>query len=230
MTRLVIDREAAARLGVSISAVATALNNGFSQRQVSIIYRARNQYRVVLELEPGLQQYPEQVDDIYVPGAGGTQVPLSSVVQLSRTHGAAGGHPPGPVPGGDAHLQPGAGHVARPGGGGGGAGGAAMIGLPDGMRTEFAGNASAFQSFARDQPLLILAALLTIYIVLGVLYEHLLHPITILSTLPTAGHRRAAGADRHRHALHRHRADRGDPADGHREEERHHAGRLRAGA
>jgi multidrug efflux pump len=63
----------------------------------------------------------------------------------------------------------------------------AEIGLPDGLRTEFAGNAKAFQSFARDQPLLILAALITIYIVLGILYEHLLHPITILSTLPTAG-------------------------------------------
>ncbi|MDN3568335.1 efflux RND transporter permease subunit [Paeniroseomonas aquatica] len=186
VTRLVIDREAAARLGVSISAVATALNNGFSQRQVSIIYRARNQYRVVLELEPGLQQYPEQVDDIYVPGAGGTQVPLSSVVQLSRTTAPLAVTHQGQFPAATLtfNLAPGmslgqaAAAVEQA---------AIDVGLPDGMRTEFAGNAKAFQSFARDQPLLILAALLTIYIVLGVLYEHLLHPITILSTLPTAG-------------------------------------------
>ncbi|RYJ02195.1 MAG: acriflavine resistance protein B, partial [Acetobacteraceae bacterium] len=186
VTRLVIDREAAARLGVSVSAVATALNNGFSQRQVSIIYRARNQYRVVLELEPGLQQFPEQVDDIYVPGAGGTQVPLSSVVQLSRSTAPLAVTHQGQFPAATLtfNLAPGmslgqaAAAVEEA---------AREIGLPDSMRTEFAGNARAFQSFARDQPLLILAALLTIYIVLGVLYEHLLHPVTILSTLPTAG-------------------------------------------
>ena len=98
------------------------------------------------------------------------------------------------------------------------------------MRTEFAGNARAFQSFARDQPLLILAALLTIYIVLGVLYESLLHPLTILSTLPTAGIGALLALLATKHALHRHRADRRHPADGHREEERHHDGGLRAGA
>jgi multidrug efflux pump len=186
VTRLTIDREAAARLGVSVSAVAAALNSSFSQRQVSIIYRARNQYRVVLELEPGLQQYPEQVDDIYVPGAGGIQVPLSSLVTLARSTAPLAVTHQGQFPAATLtfNLAPGMSlgqasaaveQAAR------------EIGLPDGMRTEFAGNARAFQSFARDQPLLILAALLTIYIVLGVLYEHLLHPVTILSTLPTAG-------------------------------------------
>ncbi|MBL6456830.1 efflux RND transporter permease subunit [Belnapia sp. T6] len=186
VTRLTIDREAAARLGVNVSAIASALNSGFAQRQVSIIYRARNQYRVVLELEPGLQQYPEQVDDIYVPGQGGTQVPLSSLVTLSRTTAPLAVTHQGQYPAATItfNLAPG---MAL------GEAAAAVeqatrdIGLPDGMRTEFAGNARAFQSFARDQPLLILAALLTIYIVLGVLYEHLLHPVTILSTLPTAG-------------------------------------------
>ncbi len=186
VTRLEIDRDAAGRLGVSVAAIASALNSGFAQRQVSIIYRARNQYRVVLELEPGLQQFPEQVDDVYVPGAGGTQVPLSSLVRLSRataplavTH--QGQYPASTITFNLAEgmsLGQAAEAVERA---------AAEAGLPDGMRTEFAGSAKAFQSFARDQPLLILAALLTIYIVLGVLYEHLLHPITILSTLPTAG-------------------------------------------
>ncbi|SDC52086.1 efflux RND transporter permease subunit [Belnapia rosea] len=186
VTRLAIDREAAARLGVSVAAIASALNSGFAQRQVSIIYRARNQYRVVLELEPGMQQFPEQVDDIYVPGAGGVQVPLSSLVTLSRgtaplavTH--QGQYPAATITfnlAPDMSLGQAAAAVEQA---------TREIGLPDGMRTEFAGNAKAFQSFARDQPLLILAALLTIYIVLGVLYEHLLHPVTILSTLPTAG-------------------------------------------
>jgi multidrug efflux pump subunit AcrB len=141
---------------------------------------------VVLELEPGLQQFPEQVDDIYVPGAGGTQVPLSSVVQLSRSTAPLAVTHQGQFPAATLTFN------LAPGMSLGQASAAVEqasreIGLPDGMRTEFAGNARAFQSFARDQPLLILAALLTIYIVLGVLYEHLLHPITILSTLPTAG-------------------------------------------
>ena len=78
VARLTIDREKAARLGVSVQSVTNALNSSFAQRQVSVIYRARNQYRVILEVEPGLQQYPEQVDDIWLPGSGGVQVPLAS--------------------------------------------------------------------------------------------------------------------------------------------------------
>ena len=186
VTRLAIDRDAAARLGVSVAAIASALNSSFSQRQVSVIYRPRNQYRVVLEIEPALQQHPEQVDDVWLTGAGGVQVPLASLVTVERTTAPLfithqGQYPASTLtfnlsPGvslGDATAA-----VERA---------AAEAGLPDTMRTEFAGNARAFQSFTRGQPLLILAALLTIYIVLGVLYEHLLHPITILSTLPAAG-------------------------------------------
>ncbi|MFC7474816.1 efflux RND transporter permease subunit [Dankookia sp. GCM10030260] len=186
VTRLGIDREAASRLGVSMQAIAQALNSGFSQRQISVIYRDRNQYRVVLEIEPALQQFPDQVDDIWLPGAGGVQVPLSSLVtttpettQIFITHrgqmpAATIGFTLGP----GMSIGAATAAVERA---------AAEIGLPDSMRTEFAGSARAFQSFTRSQPLLILAALLTIYLVLGVLYEHLLHPITILSTLPTAG-------------------------------------------
>ncbi|MCB4824097.1 efflux RND transporter permease subunit [Roseicella aerolata] len=186
VAHLVIDREAAARLGVSVAAITSALNSSFSQRQVSVIYRPRNQYRVVLEVDPALQQYPEQVDDIWLSGAGGVQVPLSSLVTLERstaplfiTHQAQ--FPASTI---TFNLSPGVAlgeataAVERA---------ALEAGLPDTMRTEFAGSARAFQSFTSGQPLLILAALLTIYIVLGILYEHLLHPITILSTLPTAG-------------------------------------------
>jgi multidrug efflux pump len=186
VTRLTIDREAAARLGVSVAAVATALNNGFSQRQVSMIYRARNQYRVVLELEPDLQQFAEQVDDIWVPGTGGTQVPLSSLVTIGRDVAPVRVTHQGQYPAAtlsfnlapDMSLGEAAAAVEQA---------AREIGLPDGMRTEFAGSARTFQTFARDQPLLILAAVLSIYLVLGMLYEHLLHPVTIISTLPTAG-------------------------------------------
>jgi len=186
VTRLVIDREAAARLGVSVQAIDAALNNAFSQRQVSVIYRSRNQYRVVLEVDPQLQQHPEQVDDIFVPGSGGAQIPLSAVTRLERTTAPLSVTHQGQFPASTItfNLAPGVslGEAARAV-----QQAAQEIGLPAGMRTEFAGNARAFQSFARDEPLLILAAVICIYIVLGVLYEHLLHPITILSTLPTAG-------------------------------------------
>jgi hydrophobe/amphiphile efflux-1 (HAE1) family protein len=186
VARLVIDRDAAARLGVSIQAVDAVLNDAFSQRQVSVIYRTRNQYRVVLELDPRRQQHPEQVDDVYVSGAGGAQVPLSSLVRLERGSAPLTVTHQGQFPASTItfNLAPG---VSL------GEASAAIeaavreAGLPAGMRTEFAGSAKAFQSFARGGPLLILAALLAIYIVLGVLYEHLLHPLTIISTLPTAG-------------------------------------------
>jgi multidrug efflux pump len=186
VARLTIDREKAARLGVSVQSVTNALNSSFAQRQVSVIYRARNQYRVILEVEPGLQQYPEQVDEVWLPGSGGVQVPLASLVTLERTTAPLSVTHQGQYPAATItfNLAPGValGNVTALV-----QQAADEIGLPDGMRTEFAGSARAFQSFARDMPLLILAALLTIYIVLGVLYEHLLHPITILSTLPTAG-------------------------------------------
>nr|WP_207191635.1 efflux RND transporter permease subunit [Paracraurococcus ruber] len=186
VARLVIDREAAARTGVSVAAITSALNSSFSQRQVSVIYRSRNQYRVVLELEPGLQQYPEQVDDIWLSGSGGVQVPLSALVRMERGAAPLFVTKQSQLPASTItfNLSPGVAlseataAVER----------ASMeVGLPDTMRTEFAGNARAFQSFTRGQPLLILASIIVIYIVLGILYEHVWHPLTILSTLPTAG-------------------------------------------
>ncbi|WP_431269470.1 efflux RND transporter permease subunit [Dankookia sp. P2] len=169
-----------------MQAIAQALNSGFSQRQVSVIYRDRNQYRVVLEIEPALQQYPEQVDDIWLPGAGARRCRsppssprLQETAQIFITHrgqlpAATIGFTLGPgMSIGEATAA-----VERA---------AAEIGLPDSMRTEFAGSARASSPSPAASRSLILAALLTIYIVLGVLYEHLLHPVTILSTLPTAG-------------------------------------------
>ena len=140
----------------------------------------------MLEVEPGLQQYPEQVDEIWLPGSGGVQVPLARAWSRSNAARAAGGDPPGPVPGGDAHLQP----RARRGAGQRGrarAAGRRRIGLPRRHAAPSSRQCPRLPVLRPRQPLLILAALLTIYIVLGVLYEHLLHPVTILSTLPTAG-------------------------------------------
>ncbi len=186
VARAVIDREAAARLGVSVAAIDAALNDAFAQRQVSTIYRSRNQYRVILEVDPRLGQHPEQLARIYVPASGGAQVPLGALVRIERSTAPLTVTHQGQFPAAtlsfnlapNVSLGQATAAIERA---------VAELRLPAGMRTEFAGNARAFQSSAREEPLLILAALVAIYIVLGVLYEHLLHPLTIISTLPTAG-------------------------------------------
>jgi multidrug efflux pump len=185
VSRLVIDREAAARLGISVQALDSTLNNAFSQRQVSTIYRMRNQYRVVLEIDPRLTQAPEDIDRIFLPGRDGP-VPLGAVARLERgispstiTH--QGLFPAATITFNLAEgvsLGEAAAAIEQA---------ALAIQMPASIRGEFAGNARAFQSFQSGLPLLILAAILAIYIVLGVLYESLIHPLTIISTLPTAG-------------------------------------------
>ncbi len=185
VSRLVIDRDAAARLGVSVSALGGALNNAFAQRQVSTIYRARNQYRVILEVDPVLTESPDSLARIFVPGAAGP-VPLGSLVRLERTVAPRSITHQGLFPaatisfnlGEGATLGQAAALVERA---------VLDIQMPGSIRGEFAGNARAFQNFQSGLPLLILAALVAIYIVLGVLYESLIHPLTIISTLPTAG-------------------------------------------
>ncbi len=186
VARVVIDRDAAARLGVAVSAINAALNDAFAQRQVSVIYGPRNQYRVVMEVDARDAEYPEQLNLIHVPGSGGVQVPLSALTRIQRDRAPLSVTHQGQFPAATISFNLASGvsldaataaieEAAR------------EIGLPADVRTEFAGNARAFQSFTRGQPLLILAALVAIYIVLGMLYEHLLHPLTIISTLPTAG-------------------------------------------
>ncbi len=183
---VVIDREKAARLGVNISAIDNALNNAYSQRQVSIIYTQRNQYRVVLETEPGLQLDPVQLDRLWVPGTGGQQVPITSVVSLERSTAPLAVRHQGQFPSSSIsfNLLPGTTQgdainlvteTAR------------NLRMPEGVRTDFAGNAQFLQKSLSTFPFLLGAALLTIYIVLGVLYESFLHPITILTTIPPAG-------------------------------------------
>jgi multidrug efflux pump len=186
VARLVVDRDRAARLGIRFLDVNAALNNAFAQRQVSVIYRTRNQYRVVMEMDPSLTQDPTQLEGIYVSAPGGVQVPLSALVQVERAAAPLSVRHQGQFPAATLTFN-------LPEGVTLGQASAAIlkaqeeIGLPATVRAEFAGNARAFQQQQTGQSLLILAALLSIYIVLGILYESLVHPITIISTLPTAG-------------------------------------------
>jgi multidrug efflux pump len=183
---VVIDRDAAARLGINTAAIDNALNNAYSQRQISTIYTQRNQYKVVLEIDPKLQTDPSLLDRIYVGAAGGKQVPLSAVAHFERGTAPLAVRHQGQFPAATLsfNLAPGMAlgdaekavdNAAR------------ELRMPEDVRTEFAGNARFLQQSLATQPLLIAAALISIYIVLGVLYESLLHPLTIISTLPSAG-------------------------------------------
>jgi multidrug efflux pump len=181
-----IDRAAIARLGVRVSDVNAALNNAFSQRQVSIVYTQRNQYRVILEVDPRYQRDPADLERIFVPGRNGAQVPLTSVIKTQRGLAPLVVNHQGPFPAitisynlkADASLDVVQEEIRRA---------VAELRPPDTLRIEDAGDARAARAQAGAQPLLILAALLAVYIVLGVLYESLAHPLTIISTLPSAG-------------------------------------------
>ncbi|MGK8888065.1 MdtB/MuxB family multidrug efflux RND transporter permease subunit [Burkholderia gladioli] len=181
-----IDRATAARFGITPATVDNALYDAFGQRIVSTIFTQSNQYRVILEAEPQMQHYVESLNSIYLPASGGGQVPLSSIATFHErpapllvTH--LGQFPAATV---SFNLAPGASL-----GEGVNAITAAekAIGLPASFQTRFQGAALAFQSSLSNQLFLILAAIVTMYIVLGVLYESYIHPITILSTLPSAG-------------------------------------------
>jgi multidrug efflux pump len=181
-----IDRQAAARLGVRIQDIDSALNNAFSQRQISTIYTARNQYRVILEVDPRLQRDPEDLSQVYVPGSGGTQVPLSAVARFERALAPLVVNHQGQFPSvtitfnlrPDTPLETASLAVQNA---------IAEMRLPDVINAEFAGEARDLARNTDAQPLLILAAVVAVYIVLGVLYESLAHPLTIISTLPSAG-------------------------------------------
>ena len=183
---VVIDRTAASRLGVRIQDIDNTLNNGYSQRQISTIYGPRNQYRVILEADPQYLRDPNDLSQVYVSGSGGTQVPLTSVARVERSIAPLVVNHTGPVSVGHHHLQSCAGRQDR---------GCHYGDRTSGRRNAPAGNLTrrfrrrhqGIQASAGAQPLLILAALIAVYIVLGVLYESLAHPLTIISTLPSAG-------------------------------------------
>ena len=177
----------ASRLGILPQAIDDTLYDAFGQRQVSTIFTQLNQYHVVLEVDPHFQQDPEALKSIYVKSATGAQVPLSAFTRFEPGARAARHQPPGPVPGGHAVVQPGARRLARRRRQGHPARRSRRSACPPAIRASFQGTAAAFQASLANEPLLILAALVTVYIVLGVLYESYIHPITILSTLPSAG-------------------------------------------
>jgi multidrug efflux pump len=184
-----IDRDACGRLGVSVAAIDAALYNAYGQRLISTIYTQSAQYRVVLEMDrgqPGANRGPLSLDGLYVPGAGGQLLPLSSVASISERSAPLAVQHLAQFPAATLsfNLAPG---VAL-----GGAVQAiraeqAALALPASVESHFQGAALAFEASLRNTLLLILAAVVTMYIVLGVLYESFVHPITILSTLPSAG-------------------------------------------
>jgi multidrug efflux pump len=188
-TRLLIDRTTASRLGVSPMVIDNTLYDAFGQRQVSTIFTELNQYRVVLEVLEPFRQNTERLRDIYVRGATGTQqtvVPLSALTQEEQVSAPLAIAHQGQFPAVTIsfNLAPGAslGEAVD-------AIDAATrrLGLPASIAGSFQGTAQAFRASLSSEPLLILAALVAVYIVLGVLYESYIHPLTILSTLPSAG-------------------------------------------
>ncbi len=183
---LVIDRDTAARLGILPQAIDDTLYDAFGQRQVSTIFTQLNQYHVVLQVDPRFAQNPDSLKNIYVKSSNGTQVPLSAFTHFEqRTTALAVNHQGQfPVVTLSFNLAP---SVSL-----GDAVNAIKqaetdINLPISIHASFQGTAQAFQAALANEPILILAALVTVYIVLGILYESYIHPVTILSTLPSAG-------------------------------------------
>ena len=181
-----IDRIAASRLGVRVQDIANALNNAYAQRQVSTLYTQRNQYRVVLEVDPQYQRDPVNLDRIYVSGANNTQVPLAAVTKIQRGLSPLIVNHQGQFPAITISFSleegvPIAEATRRVDQA------VAELHLPDTLHAEYAGDARAYRMSVGAQPVLIIAALIAVYIVLGVLYESLAHPVTIISTLPSAG-------------------------------------------
>jgi len=181
-----VDRDAAMRLGVTMQAVQDVLYDGFGQRQISTIFAQANQYRVVLEADADWQRDPAMLAQLRVPGANGAQVPLAAIATLERTTAPLVVTHDGQFPsvtlsfdlGRGASLGDAVQAVADA---------EQAIGLPATITGRYSGDAAEFQTSLASEPWLILAAVVVIYIVLGVLYESTIHPITILSTLPSAG-------------------------------------------
>ena len=183
---LVIDRDTASRLGITPQNIDDTLDDAFAQRQVSTIFTQQNQYHVVLEVAPKFQRNPAALENIYVKSSNGTQVSLSTFTHFEQRPTPLVISHQGQFPAVTIsfNLAPGksigdavdAVNKAK-----------AELNMPPSVQAEFQGSARAFEASISNEPLLILAALIVVYIVLGVLYESYIHPITILSTLPSAG-------------------------------------------
>ena len=185
-TYLAIDRDTAGRLGVSVQDIDNALGDAFGQRQVSNIYKGLNQYHVVMEVAPEFQENPEGLKYIYVASNTGKLVPLSSFAHYEHSNTALSVNHQGIFPAitisfnlaPGASLGPAVQHIEQA---------RYELGVPNTVHATFQGTAQAFRDSLSNQPILILTALAAVYIVLGILYESYIHPITILSTIPSAG-------------------------------------------
>jgi multidrug efflux pump subunit AcrB len=184
--QVVIDRDTASRLGVSPQDIDNALYDAFGQRQVSTIYRQLNQYHVVMEVDPQYQQSPAALQSVYVHSSNGQVIPLAAIAHFGPASTSLAVNHQGQFPSTTIsfNLAPNVSldqatlaidNAER------------EIRFPATIHASFQGTAAAFQESLANQPVLILTALLTVYIVLGILYESYIHPITILSTLPSAG-------------------------------------------
>jgi multidrug efflux pump len=184
--QVIIDRDTASRLGVSPQDIDNALYDAFGQRQVSTIYRQLNQYHVVMEVAPQYQTSPQALQAVYVRSANGPMIPLAAIAHFGPANVALAVNHQGQFPSATIsfNLAPGValGDATK-------AINAAenQIGLPATIHPSFQGNAAQYQEALANQPVLIITAVLTVYIVLGILYESYIHPITILSTIPSAG-------------------------------------------
>lgn len=183
---LVVDRATAQRLGVDMAMITSVLNNAFSQRQISTIYESLNQYSVVMEIDPAYAQYPEALDQIQVISADGARVPLSGFAHWERSleedrvnhQGQFAAESIGYSLAPDVSQDQANAAIRRA---------VAELNLPTEVQGLLGGTGGQFEKEAQGQPVMILIALLVVYIVLGILYESYIHPLTILSTLPSAG-------------------------------------------
>ncbi|SNS94003.1 multidrug efflux pump [Granulicella rosea] len=185
IANLVIDRDTASRLGVSPQTIDDTLYDAFGQRQVSTIYGLANQYHVVMEVSPEYQANPTALDHVYVPASNGAMIPLSVFTHFATEKTPIVVNHQGQFPAATISFN------LAPGVSLGDAADAIQnlgpeIGMPEAVHAHFAGTAQVFQASLASQPTLILLALITIYLVLGMLYESMVHPITILATLPSA--------------------------------------------
>jgi multidrug efflux pump len=183
---IVIDRDTAGRLGVDVLDIDNTLSDAFGQRQVSNIYKGLNQYHVVLEVAPEFQPGPDALKSIYVPSNTGKLVPLSALAHYEHSNTALSVNHQGIFPAitlsfnlaPGAALGPAVDHIQAA---------QRELKVPSSVHATFQGTAQAYQDSKANQPILILTALAAVYIVLGILYESFIHPITILSTIPSAG-------------------------------------------
>ncbi len=224
---LTIDRDTASRLGILPATIDNTLYDAYGQRQVSTMFTQLNQYHVVLEVNPQFQQDPDQLKNIYVKSSTGQQVPLSAFTHFEPGAGSLAINHQGqfPVVTLSFNLAPGVSlgdavnaiNQAKE-----------DLGLPQSVQATYQGTAAAFLHSLANEPILILAAIITVYIVLGVLYESYIHPDHDHLDAPIRRRRRDSRAPDLPRGVQRHCPHRHHPLNRHRQEKRHHDDRLRA--